>query len=73
MKKVFRIEELDCPHCAKKVEDGIAKLNGVISVQVNFLSQRLVLEVEDALFDEVLTQAKAVAKKVEPDCEITEK
>ncbi|MBO5912548.1 MAG: cation transporter [Clostridia bacterium] len=73
MKKVFRIEELDCAHCAQRVEDGIRKLDGVINVQVNFLSQKLVLEVEDSQFDEVLAKAKAVAKKVEPDCEIIEK
>lgn len=73
MKKVFRIEELDCAHCAQRVEDGIRKLDGVINVQVNFLSQKLVLEVEDSQFDEVLAKAKAVTKKVEPDCEIIEK
>lgn len=73
MKKIYRIEELDCAHCAQKVEDGIRKLDGVINVQVNFLSQKLVLEAEDWKFDEVLAKAKAVAKKVEPDCEIIEK
>ena len=73
MKKVFKIEELDCAHCAQKVEDDIRKIDGVISVQVNFLSQKLVLEAEDSKFDEILAKAKAVAKKVEPDCEIIEK
>ncbi len=73
MKKIYRIEELDCAHCAQKVEDGIRKLDGVINVQVNFLSQKLVLEAEDWKFDEVLAKAKAVAKKVKPDCEIIEK
>lgn len=73
MKKIYRIGELDCAHCAQKVEDGIRKLDGVINVQVNFLSQKLVLEAEDWKFDEVLAKAKAVAKKVEPDCEIIEK
>ena len=73
MKKIYRIEELDCAHCAQKVEDGIRKLDGVINVQINFLSQKLVLEAEDWKFDEVLAKAKAVAKKVEPDCEIIEK
>ena len=73
MRKIFKIEELDCAHCAQKVEDGIKKLDGVINVQVNFLSQKLTLEADDSCFDEVLAKAKVVAKKVEPDCEIIEK
>lgn len=73
MKKVFRIEELDCAHCAQRVEDSIRKLNGVIGVQVNFLSQKLTLEAEDSVFDEVLVNARKIAKSVEPDCEIFEK
>ena len=28
MKKVFKLEDLDCAHCAKKMEDGIAKIDG---------------------------------------------
>ena len=33
MKKVFMIEDLDCAHCAAKIEDAIAKLDGVVSVE----------------------------------------
>ena len=70
MKKVFRLEDLDCAHCAQKMEDGIKKLDGVIDAKVNFLSQKLTLEAEDARFDEVLQSAVKICKKIEPDCRI---
>ena len=73
MKKVFKLEELDCAHCAQKMEDGIRKLDGVINVQVNFLSQKLTLEADDEKFDNILKEAKKIIKKIEPDCALIEK
>lgn len=70
MKKVFMLEDLDCAHCAQKMEDGILKIEGVTSARVNFLSQKLTLEAPDEIFDEVLKQAQAICKKIEPDCTI---
>ena len=57
MKKAFRVEDLDCAYCAAKVEDGIR-------------TQRLTIEADDDVFDEVMREAVKVAKKVEPDCRI---
>lgn len=70
MKKVFRFENLDCAHCAARMEEKIAKLEGVISVQVGFLTQKLTLEAEDAMFDEVLLKAAKICRKIEPDCKL---
>ena len=73
MKKTFEIEDLDCAHCAAKMEEGIAKLEGVIAISVNFLSQKLTLEAEDAVFEKVLKQAVKICRKIEPDCRIITK
>lgn len=73
MKKTFELEDLDCAHCAAKMEEGIAKLEGVIAVSVNFLSQKLTLEAEDAVFEKVLKQAVKICRKIEPDCRIITK
>ena len=70
MKKTFEIEDLDCAHCAAKMEDGIRKMDGVISVSVNFLTQKLTLEAEDAVFEKVLKQAVKYCRKIEPDCRV---
>ncbi len=70
MKKVFMLEDLDCAHCAQKMEDGILKIDGVISARVNFLSQKLTLEAPDEIFDNVLKQAVAICRKIEPDCTV---
>lgn len=70
MKKVFRLEDLDCAHCAQKIEDGIRGIDGVQAVCVNFLAQKLTLEAADADFDEILKKAVKLAKRIEPDCVI---
>ena len=70
MKKVFRMEDLDCANCAAKMERAIAKLRGVVSVRVNFLTQRLAIEAEEENFGELMRQVVKVCKKVEPDCKI---
>ena len=70
MKKAFKLEDLDCANCARKMEDGIRALEGVQSVSVNFLAQKLTLEAPDGEFDEILKKAAKVIKKIEPDCTI---
>lgn len=70
MKKVFMLEELDCAHCAAKIEDSIRKLDGVTNVSVNFLAQKMTLEADDAHFDGILKEAQKICRKIEPDCRI---
>ena len=70
MKKVFKLVDLDCTNCAAKMERAIVQLDGVQSVTVSFLAQKLTLEADDARFDEVVREMVKCVKKVEPDCEI---
>ena len=46
------------------------KIDGVNDVIVNFMAQKMVLDADDARYDEILKEVIAVAKKVEPDCEL---
>ena len=69
MKKRYKFE-VDCANCAAKVEEAVKKINGVNDATVNFMAQKLVLDADDARFDEILKEVIAVAKKVEPDCEL---
>ena len=69
MKKRYKFE-VDCANCAAKVEAAVKKIDGVNDVTVNFMAQKMVLDADDARFDEILQEVIAVAKKVEPDCEL---
>ena len=70
MKKTFKLTDLDCAHCAAKMEEAIAKIDGVNSVSVNFMTQKMKLDSSDERFDEILDEAIAICKKIEPDCVI---
>ncbi len=70
MKKTFELEDLDCANCAQKMQDAVAKLDGVKFVTVNFLSQKMTLEADDDVFDDVLKKAVKEISKVEPDCTV---
>lgn len=70
MKKVFKMENVDCANCAAKMSAAISKLEGVHYASVNFLTQKLTLDADDARFDEILKQAEKCCQKVDADCEI---
>ena len=70
MRKSFRLDEIDCANCALKLQDALAQVEGVESVSVNFLTQKLTLTAADDRFDAVLGQVVKTAARVEPDCEI---
>ncbi|MBE6581559.1 MAG: heavy-metal-associated domain-containing protein [Ruminococcaceae bacterium] len=70
MKKTFSLIDLDCAHCAARMEDGIRRIKGVDDVSVSFLTQKLTLEADDAVFEKVLKQAVKICRKIEPDCTV---
>ena len=70
MKKRFNMVDLDCANCAAKMEAAIKKIPGVNDASVNFLSQKLVLDADDARFDDILKQAVAAIKKVDSNVEV---
>ena len=70
MKKRFKLMELDCANCAAKMEAAIRKIDGVQDATVSFMAQKLTIEAEDDRFDEILEQAQAAIRKIEPDCVI---
>ena len=70
MKKTFELEDLDCANCARKMQEAVEKLDGVNSCSVNFMTQKMILDADDARFDDILKEAIQVMKKVEPDCTV---
>ncbi|MBQ8605391.1 MAG: cation transporter [Clostridia bacterium] len=70
MKKSFILDEIDCPNCAAKFENAIKKVEGVNSAAVNFFAQKLIIDIDDERFDEVMKEVIAVGKRTNPDCKI---
>ncbi|MDD6905507.1 MAG: cation transporter [Finegoldia magna] len=70
MKRRYTLENLGCANCAAKMEDKIKELDGVNSVTVNFITTKMVLDVEDDKFDSVLNLAKDIIKSIEPYVEV---
>ena len=73
MKKTFKMIDLDCANCAAKMETAIKKLDGVSDASVNFMSQKMTIDADDARFDEIVKEAVKICKKVEPDCQVVVK
>lgn len=70
MKKTYKIE-VDCANCANLMEDAARKTDGVASVTVNFMTQKMIVEFAEGQEPKTVMQAVLkVCKKVEPDCEI---
>ena len=67
MKKVFKLEVLNCAHCAAKIEEKVSKLEGVKSVVINFMTTKMTLESVDENIADVVEKVKKLINEVEPD------
>ena len=70
MKKTYRLEDLDCASCAAKIEDAVSKLDHVNSCGVNFMTQKLTIDIDDNYFDQTMKSVQKAIKKVDSDCSI---
>jgi len=67
MKIKFILESLGCANCAAKMERLIGKLDGVISINVNFMTTKLIMEVEEEKISVIIPATEKIIKKIEPD------
>lgn len=70
MKKVYRLEDLDCANCAAKMESACAKIGGVNSVSISFIMQKMTIDLDESREKEIMDKVVKTCKKVEPDCTI---
>ena len=71
MKKTYELIDLDCAVCAQKMQDAVAKLDGVNSVEVSFIKQKMTIDFADgADVDKLMKKVCKAIAKVEPDCEV---
>lgn len=70
MRKVFKLDNLDCANCAAKMEEAIKKIDGVQSASMRFMTQKLVIEADESRMDAIVDKAAELCKKIEPDMTI---
>ncbi len=68
MKKTYRLVDLDCANCARRIQDAVMKLDGVEDCAVNFFTQKMTITADDV--EALMPAVLKCVKKVEPDCEI---
>ena len=67
MKKNYILEDLDCANCAAKIEEAIKKVEGVKECSVSFITEKMVVELDDNNEKKIEKEIKKVIKKIEPD------
>ena len=70
MKKVYKMQDLDCANCAAKMENAIRRIEGVEECSVNFMMQKLTIVCAEEKLEEIMQKAAAACRKIEPDCRI---
>ena len=73
VKKRYKMENLDCANCAEKMARAIEKIPGVVSAQISFMTEKLVLECEEDRLAEVLAEASMACKAIDRDAKIVVK
>lgn len=69
----FNLKGLDCANCAAELERKLNKLDGIDEANINFITERMELELyDDEDKDEIIKRVKKLIKKEEPDVTIDE-
>lgn len=72
MKNTFKIKGIDCANCAAQLENLISKVEGVESIAINFITERMVLEIKEENKEEIMQKIRKIIKKEEPEATLEE-
>lgn len=70
MKRVYKLEGLDCADCAAKLEKKLAAIEGITSANINFMTLKCTLEAEAEKMNEIIDKAMEIIKVEQPDVEV---
>ncbi len=70
MKKTYKLQNLECAHCAAKMETAINKMADVDACTISFMTQKMTIETTEDKLDAVLDEAQKAIKKIERNCKI---
>ncbi|GLI20015.1 zinc-transporting ATPase [Tepidanaerobacter syntrophicus] len=64
---IYELKNLDCPHCAAKIEDELKKIDGLSDATVNFASKTVRIN------EDLEEKAEEAIKKVDPNIKLISK
>ena len=67
MKKTIKLLDLDCGHCADKIQNAVKKIDGVTSVSVNSWVRRWFWKRRTISLTLFWPKQKTLIKQIEPD------
>ncbi|MBR3868867.1 MAG: cation transporter [Clostridia bacterium] len=70
MKIKAKLHDLCCANCAAKIEEKISALEGVESVTVNFIMEKMILVADETKIEDIKAEIEKIVHKIEPDVEI---
>ncbi|WP_026889433.1 heavy metal translocating P-type ATPase [Clostridium beijerinckii] len=71
LKKEILLEGLCCGNCAAKIERESNNIDGVKSALVDFISTKLIIEIEDSAKENaIIDNVKRIVKRIEPDVNV---
>jgi Cd2+/Zn2+-exporting ATPase len=70
-KLVLELENLNCPNCAKKIQDKVAMIEGVNQAELDFMNKKLKIEAQEKAAPNLLQQVRRLVAALEPDVVIT--
>lgn len=74
MKKIYKIEGIDCANCAAKMEDKINKIKEIEEATLNFMTSKLSIEFkssDEKDVEKVMEEVKKIVAKMEPDAKLS--
>lgn len=75
MEKILKVNGIDCANCAAKIENKIGKIKNVTDASVNFMTGKIIVEIESENTEEIeniMEQVIKIINKIEPDATIEE-
>ncbi len=68
----FKIEGLDCPNCARELEEELQEITDIENISINFMTQKLSFDCNEEKYEELIKKIKKTINKAEPDVTIEE-
>ena len=73
MVKTYELKNLNCAHCANKIDEELKKLPNVNNHSLNFIKKELKIDFEEKNLQDTIKKMKDTIKRIEDVVEISEK